>query len=75
MEHEVSVEWRAADAVAAEERAKSIGYWLEHTNDLLLMFKDDEVISSELRGLSGRLRSKVNDFTTKAETIRIDLTD
>ena len=71
--HIVESKWREADAVAFEERAIAIDDWLEHTEDLLTMFKDEERIATELRSAAGSLRTRRNDFNTEAERLRTEL--
>ena len=73
MGHTVDAKWRDADAVAFETRVTAVNDWLEHTEDLVEMFKDDTAIASELRGVAGSLRSRRDDFGTSAERLRVDM--
>jgi len=68
-EHRVEALWREADAAALEERVKAMRDWLDHTEDLVEMFKDDESVATELRGVSGFIRTRRNDLTSEAQAL------
>ena len=68
--HTVDAKWRDADAAAFETRVQAVNDWLEHTEDLVEMFKDDTTIPSELRSVAGTLRSRRDDFETSANRLR-----
>jgi hypothetical protein len=74
-EHKVEANWRHADAASLEVRALAIEQALEHIEDLTVMFENDEDVTKELRGITGRLRERKNDLSQKAETIRAELAD
>jgi len=71
--HTIDANWREAQAIAFEERAKAVSHWLDHTEDLVAMFETDETIASELRSVAGTLRARRNDFDSAAEKLRSDL--
>jgi hypothetical protein len=71
--HTVEAKWRAADATAYEERVKAISDWLEHTEDLLALFKHDEESAQVLRSTAGMMKTKKSDFSDKAEDLRAQL--
>lgn len=73
--HTIESKWREADVASLEERIKAISEWLDHTEDLVAMFMDDDVMAQELRSLAGVLRSKKNDIEQKANAIRAELVD
>lgn len=73
--HEVRASWRELDARAAEERAKALSDWLEHTEDLIAMFGEAEKATKELRSVAGIVRMRLNDFTQKANELRAELLD
>lgn len=73
--HTVESKWREADAVALDERVTAISDWLEHTEDLVNMFKHEERIAAELRGAAGSLRTRRNDFSSEAAGLRAELKD
>jgi hypothetical protein len=73
--HVVGANWREADATALEERVRALKDWLDHTEDLLDMFKNDDKIATELRTTAGIVRTKRNDFTSEAEALRARLFD
>jgi len=67
--HRVEALWREADAAALEERVKAMRDWLDHTEDLVEMFKDDDSVATELRGVSGFIRTRRNDLTSEAQAL------
>lgn len=73
--HSVTSKWREAEANALEERVKAISDWLEHTEDLLDIFSDDNESAGELRSVIGLVRMRSNDLQQKAEKIRAELAD
>lgn len=71
--HIVESKWIEADAISLEERAVAIDEWLDHTDALVQMFKGDDKILTELRSLSGSLRTRRNDFSMEAAGLRTDV--
>jgi hypothetical protein len=65
----IKSQWRETDATAFEMRAEAIETWLEHTEDLIEMLGDDDVVT-ELRGLCGIARSRKDDLVAAAENLR-----
>jgi phosphopantetheine adenylyltransferase len=54
--------WREAEIFTLEMRIKSINNWLEHTDNLVKLFENDQMLATELRGMAGIVRSRRNDF-------------
>jgi hypothetical protein len=75
IKHTLSANWRESDAVSFERRVTAINDWLEHTEDLVLMCRDDEVLATELRSVAGVLKSRRSDFLQKAAQLRAELID
>ena len=71
--HTVGATWRDADAEALEERAHAIEDWLDHTEDLVAMLKNDTKLTAELRGLAGNLKTRRDDFNSQAVELRSEM--
>jgi hypothetical protein len=73
--HTVEAQWREANVNVLLERVHAIDDWLEHTIDLEELFEEDERLSTQLRSLAALLRSRRNDISSEAETLRAKLAD
>jgi hypothetical protein len=73
--HVLGTTWREADAAALNERVRTIDEWLEHTEDIIEMLENDEKVITELRGVTGRLRTKRADVLHDAEVLEARLAD
>lgn len=71
--HVVESRWRETDAAALEARVETLSEWLDHTEDLVEMFDGDEALASQLRGLSGLVRTRRSDISNEAGKIRADI--
>jgi hypothetical protein len=71
--HTVNADWREADAVALEARAKGIDEWLDHTEDLVSMLRDDSKVIAELRSMAGSLKTRRDDFNAQAGELRTEM--
>lgn len=71
--HSIGTNWRDRDAEALEERVTAISDWLDHTEDLTAMLGDDDPATTELRTMSGILKTRRNDFRSKANALRAEL--
>jgi hypothetical protein len=71
--HKVNIHWRAAEINSLETRAIAINEWLDHTEDLVRMFDNNNAITSALRGVAGTMRTQRNDLDTAAGKLRAEL--
>lgn len=71
--HSVEANWRESDAIALEQRVTAITDWLDHTEDLISMLNGDNKVVTDLRMVSGILRSRKNDFNAQAAALRTEL--
>lgn len=71
--HKVNIQWRVAQISALEMKADAINEWLDHTEDLVKMFDNDNTITSALRGVAGTMRTQRNDLDTAAGKLRAEL--
>jgi hypothetical protein len=65
--------WRKADAAALDARVIAISDWLNHTDNLIALFKDDEETAKQLRGVAGQVRMRCNDISSRADEVRAEL--
>jgi hypothetical protein len=72
--HVVSIKWREADASALDERVVGMNDWLDHTEDLIAMFGDDE-LATELRSMVGLVKTRRNDVSQAADTLKAIIID
>lgn len=73
--HTVKADWREADAIAIEQRVAAMAEWLDHTEDLVLMFGEDEQAATELRVAAGLVKTRRNDLASRAAQLRAELAD
>jgi len=71
--HTINANWREADAIALEARAKGIDDWLDHTEDLVDMLRSDSKLIAELRSMAGSLKTRRDDFNTQAAELRTEM--
>jgi hypothetical protein len=57
--------WKIADAEARQEHVNAIDHWLAHTENLLEMFEADKGICTELRTVSGLLKTRKGDLESE----------
>ena len=69
-DHTVKTQWREADISAKAERLLGLMAWLDHTEDLIEMFKEDTEFSAELRGMAGIIKTRRNDISSQISAIR-----
>jgi carbamoylphosphate synthase large subunit len=73
--HIVTADWREADAIAIERRVQAIEDWLDHTEDLALMFGQEEGVAQDLRIIVSNIKSRRNDLAQRAAALRAELID
>jgi hypothetical protein len=61
----VEQNWKKADAEALQERVNAIDYWLAHTENILEMFPQDEALATELRSVTGRVKTRKGDLESE----------
>lgn len=71
--HGVETLWREADVAALDARVIAISDWLNHTDNLIAIFVDDEKVVKELRGAASLVRMRCNDIASKVEEVRAEL--
>jgi hypothetical protein len=73
--HKVEARWREADAAALDQRVMSMNDWLDHTEDLIAMFSDDDKMVTELQTMAGLIRTRRNDVDQASGALKANLTD
>ena len=65
--------WREADVAALDARVIGITEWLNHTDNLIAIFADDEKVTKELRSAASLVRMHLSDISSKADEVRAEL--
>ena len=73
--HVVGAKWREADAAALDERIAGMNDWLDHTEDLIAMFADDDTLVTELQSMAGLVRTRRNDVSQAADMLKATIID
>jgi hypothetical protein len=71
--HTIETNWREIDAAALEERVVGLNDWLDHTEDVIEMLKEDDQFVTSARSLAGLVRSRRNDMANAAANLRATL--
>jgi hypothetical protein len=68
--HTLETNWREIDASALEERVIALNEWLDHTEDMIEMLKNDKEVATSSRSLAGLIRSRRDDIANAAANLR-----
>jgi hypothetical protein len=66
-------DWREVEAFALETKVVGISDLLDHIEDLVEMFPNNERLTSQLRSMAGSLRTQRNDFSSEAARLRAEM--
>ena len=73
--HVVEAKWREADAAALDERVRGMNDWLDHTEDLIAMFGDNDKLVTTLQSMAGLVRTERNDISQASDTLKALIVD
>lgn len=73
--HIVGAQWREADAAALDERVIGMNDWLDHTEDLIAMFDDDDKMATELQSVAGLVKARRNDLSQASDALKAMIID
>lgn len=69
--HVLETNWKEVEILALQEKIHAIMDWIEHNDDLLEIFENDEEVAAHLRSVASLMKSRRNDLVSKIEGERL----